>query len=217
MCDAVAVGREHTPPLCFFPDGYRRNLVTVPSCDNHNSKNSKDVEYIRNVISTQHGTNEAGTQVFEAAKRSFDYRPSLFHRTFPELMPVQVDGSETGAFQVDLARHRNVMKAIAYALYFHDHGRKHRGDWEIFTPSFVYAGTIRTGQPDPWQNFRRLLESGKFTTMTVPEPEVFKYAVTKMEHHQLCYRFEFYGNVVVNAWTIFQTYVSWNRHTPPII
>ena len=56
MCDSVETSREHVPPACFFPPAkeigrdLRRNLITVPSCDVHNSLKSKDDEYLRTVI-----------------------------------------------------------------------------------------------------------------------------------------------------------------------
>src|SRR5713226_181962 len=116
MCEAIATSVEHVPPKCFFPKGYRANLITVPSCTAHNEQNSKDVEYVRNVISTQHGcTNKAAAKAFETAKRSFDKSVKLANRTFRDLRRVLVEGQETGAFPVDLARHKNVMRAIAYA------------------------------------------------------------------------------------------------------
>src|SRR5207249_7535044 len=51
MCDRQATSHEHVPPKCIFPerkdtDGQdlRAQLITVPSCDIHNSKKSKDDE-----------------------------------------------------------------------------------------------------------------------------------------------------------------------------
>jgi hypothetical protein len=208
MCDAPAVSREHVPPQCFFPAGHRNNLSTVPSCDTHNSKNSKDVEYVRNIISTHTGTNKVAATVFENTKRSFDHSPKLMYRTFRKMRPVQVCGDETGAFRVDLPRIQTVMKAIAYALYFRDYAKKHRGDWRIFTPSFHYAPTLHEGQPDPWEGFRKYLESGGFNAMPVPQPEVFKYGVIQSGQNQLMFRFEFYEGFVVTAWTLFESFVS---------
>jgi hypothetical protein len=207
MCDSVAATREHVPPKSFFPSGLRNGLITVPSCDAHNSDNSLDVEYVRNVLSTQHGTNNAAAAVFATTKRSLDRSPKLRARTFRDLKPVIVEGEETGAFPIDLPRHKRVMGAIAHALYFHDYGRKHRGDWQVFTPSFGYAGTVHDGQADPWANFRQLLDSGHYTPKPVPHPEVFQYEVLEMEDGQMMFRLLFYGRVVVNAWTHFQTFV----------
>jgi len=168
-----------------------------------------DVEYVRNVLSTQHGSNDAAAEVFEMTKRSLDHSPKLRSRTFHGLRPVVVEGKETGAFPIDLQRHKRVMSAIAHALYFHDFGRKHRGEWQIFTPSFGYGASVHDGQADPWENFRKLLESGQYTPRPVPHPEVFAYDVLEMEQGQMMFRFLFYGQVVVNVWTRFRTFVHW--------
>jgi hypothetical protein len=215
MCDAIATSVEHAPPKCFFPEGYRTNLITVPSCVEHNEGNSEDVEYVRNVISTQHGTNDLAAKVFEKTKRSLEYSPKLMTRTFRELRPVLMEGEETGAFPVDLARHKSVMRAIAYALYFRQYRKKHRGDWRIFTPTFGYARSLYRGEPDPWERFRRLVESGHYSPMPVPHPAVFKYGLIEMDHNQTIYRFEFYERVVVMAWTYFATYVPPRTICPP--
>jgi hypothetical protein len=101
------------------------------------------------------------------------------------------------------------MGAIAYGLYFRNYGRKHHGDWHIFTPSFGYAESVHGGQADPWENFRQLLESGQYTPIPVPHPDVFRYEILEMEQSQMMFRFVFYKQVVVNAWTHFKTLVRW--------
>ena len=59
MCDAPSTSREHAPPISLFPEAdvfgrdVRRNLITVPSCDAHNSMKSKDDEVFRAVILMQ--------------------------------------------------------------------------------------------------------------------------------------------------------------------
>ena len=54
-CQEIAETKDHIPPKCFFPkkedlpQGYldktRGNLITVPSCKQHNNGRSKDDEY----------------------------------------------------------------------------------------------------------------------------------------------------------------------------
>ena len=87
MCDEVATSREHVPALCFFPEAkdllpgaedMRRNLFTVPSCDAHNSKKSKDDQYLWHIVTMVQGLNECGqnmvrTKVMRAIRR----RPAL--------------------------------------------------------------------------------------------------------------------------------------------
>jgi hypothetical protein len=53
MCENPPTSREHVPPKCLFPESkdvkgqnFRENLITVPSCDLHNSKKSKDDEFL---------------------------------------------------------------------------------------------------------------------------------------------------------------------------
>ena len=53
MCDSYAVTVEHVPPACLFPEkkdskdiDFRKNLITVPSCEIHNSKKSDDDEFL---------------------------------------------------------------------------------------------------------------------------------------------------------------------------
>jgi len=212
MCNAAAVTKEHVPPRSFFPAGLRTGAVTVPSCVRHNLGNSNDVEYVRNVISTQHGVNDAAAEVFEVTKRSFDLSPRLMSRTFRDVRPISIDGDETGAFTIDLQRHRRVMRAIAYGLYFHYFGRKHHGDWQIFTPSFRHKASVYSGRPDPWDGFRALLESGHYVPLSVPHPAVFNCGAFQMEHGQMMFRLTFYERVVVNAWTQFRAFVQWSRN-----
>ncbi len=46
-CGKLATSVEHFPPKGIFPSEHRKNLLTVPSCDEHNSANSKTDERFR--------------------------------------------------------------------------------------------------------------------------------------------------------------------------
>src|SRR2546423_14667988 len=104
MCEQPGVTTEHVPPKAFFPDDRRFNLITVPSCWRHNESNSKDVEYVRNVITGSWGVNSVGEEVQQKSFRSFDKSPKLLRQTFRDIKPVMKDGEETGAFSVNLIR-----------------------------------------------------------------------------------------------------------------
>lgn len=45
-CDAKTVSKEHIPPKAFFPDDERHQLLTVRSCDAHNSAKSHNDLYV---------------------------------------------------------------------------------------------------------------------------------------------------------------------------
>ena len=81
MCDRPSSSMEHVPPKCLFPETkdlgrqYRNNLITVPSCDEHNSHKSADDEFLMASLAGLIGNNSVGlrhkfTKVNRAIYRS---------------------------------------------------------------------------------------------------------------------------------------------------
>jgi hypothetical protein len=67
MCDRPATSREHVPPRCIFPErkdsngqDLRAQLITVPSCEIHNSKKSQDDEFLMVSLAGLIGNNSIG-------------------------------------------------------------------------------------------------------------------------------------------------------------
>lgn len=67
MCQAHATSREHVPPKNLFPEAkdvggndYRLNLITVPSCDDHNIEKSHDDEFLMVSLAGIIGNNSIG-------------------------------------------------------------------------------------------------------------------------------------------------------------
>lgn len=68
MCEAPGPTREHVPPQRLFPeqkdtvDGHdrRKNLITVPSCELHNTKKSHEDQYFIFVLESHFLVNEVG-------------------------------------------------------------------------------------------------------------------------------------------------------------
>lgn len=155
-CDEPATSKEHFPPFSFFPEGHRNNLLTVPSCDTHNNKNSKDVEYAGNVISMQIGANDVGLQHFmDKGMRCFARRPHLITATFSDLHPIMLPDGPTGTFTVDIPRIDAVMIACVRALHFHRTGNKHN-DWMIMLPSLQFKVHESTESQKQWNKTGRL-------------------------------------------------------------
>jgi hypothetical protein len=196
-CGEPATTSEHAPPDCFFPDRYRTGLLRVPSCHVHNTSLSKDVEYVRNVISGQRDLNLVASRVFETAKQSFDHSTPLFNRTFSDVHTISVDGDETGAFRIELKRFNKIMRAIAFAMYYHDFGQRNTGDFEVFSTSLNSESNLYYGAPDGYENMRNNLEVTVFRSKPVPQPKVFKYGISRQGRIQ--YKFEFYEGFVVYA------------------
>jgi len=150
MCDEPATTREHAPPFCFFSEGPKPNLITVPSCWTHNNRQNLDVEYVRNVVVGSADVNGIGLQIFETkATRSLDRSPKLFRQTFRSLRPTVYKGEETGVYKINLPRFKRVMRGIANALFFRDFGHRfpsQHGWW-------IYGATLRT-ELDYWGDTR---------------------------------------------------------------
>jgi hypothetical protein len=127
MCDAPATGDEHVPPQCIFPEDtkYRVNLITVPSCDEHNSKKSKCDEYLKFVLTAVGGMNElAGTIFGGSVMRSFEHCPHLTDKFTQDLQVIQAGGLETGGFTLDVPRFELSIASIVRGLYFHETGKR---------------------------------------------------------------------------------------------
>lgn len=82
MCERDATTVEHVPPKCLFPEAkdvagenYRNNIITVPSCVEHNCRKSRDDEFLMVSIAGVLGNNSIGyrhakSKVDRALKRS---------------------------------------------------------------------------------------------------------------------------------------------------
>ena len=194
-CEVAATTREHVPPDCFFPVGHRDPLWTVPSCEVHNLGNSKDVEYVRNVLSFARGSNETALGAFSKATRSLDRSPKLFEQTFVNFQELSIDGEPAGAFTVDLPRFKVVMSAIAAGVAYRDFGRRYRGDWRIV------CSTLLSRRPSPdWQRLLGHVRSGAYVEKPTPHPSVFAYSISNALPAGFVYRFLFYDAIEVFAW-----------------
>lgn len=200
MCDMPGATREHVPPLSFFPAGHRMNLITVPSCTEHNSKYSKDVEYVRNVIVQNSGNNSIAMEfLIDKVVRSYERSPKLKQRTFEKRFPYKVQEQDSMIYKVDLLRLSLVMQAVAYAIYFKDFGKSFTGEWLIYNYSIINTKPITEGSPEPVdQGIREALSITHFTQMQTTNPKVFKYAIHEGSE-SIFYKFEFYEGFIAYA------------------
>lgn len=103
MCQDLATSREHVPPRCLFPESkdvatgkdYRQKLLTVPSCDQHNSHKSNDDQFLLLILLLHFKNNEVGRNHFAGKLiRTLERRTSLLGVLSDE-MDVTVNGSES--------------------------------------------------------------------------------------------------------------------------
>ena len=183
MCDSPETSREHAPPLCFFPEtddvgrDLRRNLVTVPSCNVHNSKKSKDDEFFRSVVLMAAApTSETGHHLFSGKMLRGAARMPHAHRLFfRDKGPI---ANESGrVLQIDRNRFDACIDHLAKALFYDTYKRK----WTL--PTTVVSANFFTGialdhvvphQPtlDAVEMSRKVLGS---EPIRGENPDVFKY------------------------------------------
>ncbi len=69
-CGGPSCGQEHVPPDALFPDGHRKNLLTVPACRDHNFGLKRYDDTIKPVLLVG-GANPLAFRIWNAA---FDER-----------------------------------------------------------------------------------------------------------------------------------------------
>jgi len=146
MCDLPATGREHVPPKCFFPkpsdtpngSDLRQNLITVPSCDFHNSAKSKDDEYLCFVVAFHVQNNPIGAcSSAQRFLRALEKRPSMIN-IFKDPFPVRVNGLPTIGFLADAGRVDRIFDHISRGIFFHHYGKKFSGSAIFSYPENFY-------------------------------------------------------------------------------
>lgn len=150
----------------------------MPSCVRHNNDNSKDVEYVRNLVTSDFHTNEAGCAMFEKARRSYERSPKLFTKTFSRIRVIRVNGQETAVYQINLTRFKPIIRAIASALYFHDFGEKFQYHWNVYNATMVSENEGFYDRPDRINpQLREMVRRMPAADRDTNQPDVFRYTV----------------------------------------
>jgi len=211
MCDLSATSNEHVPPKCFFPEqkdvgrdkDYRRNLLSVPSCDLHNSEKSKDDEYLLFVI-TSHFENKPIAQKHFSTKIMRAVRRKLSMYNFiKENFPVAINGLPSLAFTIDRDRFDKELDHIARALYYLHHNSK------LVLPTIVHTPDLfKVNSPTAKDVNQRMQQIDKMTIDALTSqlthgenPEIFSYQFLDLEEiPSFVARMVFYGGFVVIAY-----------------
>jgi len=153
MCNQEATSVEHAPPKCLFPAtkdvpnqrDYRKNLITVPSCDDHNSATSRDDEHLLYTLSASITCNDVGlNQFLTKVKRALERSPTFASTILVGSEPVEVFDEDTQECQEAFCMHVQgnrldaVFKKCAYALYFHETNTKFQGSVTVVTGFTLY-------------------------------------------------------------------------------
>ncbi len=188
MCGKQSTSKEHVPPQCFFPEDMRFNLMTVPSCPEHNEKTTKDDEYTRNYMTICYGNNAAASKQFEnKVVKSFMNCDSL-KKELAKCQKIYFNNDTTGeqkytyAFEVETNRIESVIKKIAYALYYIEYKKIYNKNFTVSTKFFTNSDgslTEKGEQINNIDNYYKTQEAIYGTTVfnnKGSNPEVFQYS-----------------------------------------
>lgn len=177
MCGKATTGGEHVPPKCIFPEqkdlpkgvDYRKRLYTVPSCYEHNSKKSKDDEYLCYVLTMMNQSNLVGrNQYTSKTRRAINRNHDLLRRFAAQGGIV----GESLAFHLEENRFDRITDRLARAIYYLHYKEK----WLnriLYHPEFLRSTT------DPENEDRTIsIEADSIFSDAAfygDNPEVFKY------------------------------------------
>jgi hypothetical protein len=145
-CGKPATSTEHVPPKALFPEqkdspegvDYRKNLFTVPSCDEHNSVKSHDDEYIMYILAMSLPSNAIGRLLYKTkVTRAIKRNSAIIRMLLKDKRPVILRDTQTNtwlesiALKVDYNRLKNAFAHIAKAIYYMELNRIHIGDIKV--------------------------------------------------------------------------------------
>jgi hypothetical protein len=212
MCCKIAISREHIPPLCLFPEkkdskviNFRKNLITVPSCDFHNSKKSDDDEFLmlslsglmkNNLIGGFHHLTKANRSI-RRKHRNFIEKEVLRNHKFGKIP------SKDGKFiivSIGNPNYERLLKCfnhIACGLYYHEYN--HRFDGELrMIPEFIEYSDDNTQTLKKFLKRRFEIEKELNLKIKGDNPEVFYYQFHKPDRFGLIgLKMVFYGTAEV--------------------
>lgn len=183
FCGEPATSKEHVPPKCIFPEikdvgiDYRKNIITVPSCDKHNYEKSKDDSYLCSFLNANIKNNLVAQAQFHTKNMRAITRDPTLLKNFNQAFQVNCDGIKTFAFTVDLPRFNRAIEAIARGLYFYHFQSQLNLPFFVSTPDL-----FDVSHPDAENINNRILELNDMVRgflanepIQGSNPEIFNY------------------------------------------
>jgi hypothetical protein len=202
-CGAPATGRDHVPPKAFFPErkdlrpgspDYRRNLLTVPSCEAHNNAASGDDQIAAYAILAHESINSVGLQ-HQATKvpRARRRDRTLSSRVLLKVRQELTSSGDIGVIAtIDIKGVNRVLDRIARGLFFVETSTRWTEPLKIVSDSLM--------GPDGSRPFQGPVAQLRLAMTLAPEPwrgdnpEVFRYHWFRFRNSETrVLRMVFYG------------------------
>ncbi len=209
MCSNEANTKEHVPPKCLFPEAkdvegnkdYRRNLITVPSCKEHNNKKSDDDQYLLFCLAVNYVTNDVAENHFATKIRKAMERSKKFYGEFYKIVkPVTVvdeHGKSEDSIAISLDRNRFdiAIDHISRAIYYHENSNMFDGSIQVITDSILVSNEISVRSANIIADVQSLLVN---TPWKGDNPDVFTYKMKFIDINNSTYCIlKFYDGITI--------------------
>ncbi len=208
MCDKEGITKEHVPPKCIFPeskdissgDRYRINLITVKSCEYHNTAKSKDDMYLLFILAAHISSNDLAQEHFaKKIRRAISRQRHVFVEFVKKNTRAQISESgeliNTFAIEIDRERFDSAIRHISHALHYHKYGCSFVGEVQIITDALLdMSGSVSTGFNDRVHScVKKVAFLLKDVSSEGDNPDVFTYKILKIrETNQVILQLNFY-------------------------
>lgn len=203
MCDNDATTVEHVPPKCLFPEmkdsngiDYKKNLITVPSCEEHNNSKSTDDTYLRDILSMVVTSSPIGKLQFNAkTMKQAKEKPALLNDMMKNAEPYMVSldngmtKQSTLGIKVDDRRLQNSFECIARALYYHEKKTKFSGNCIDVYPLFLFNQELQKER----ERIANIIDSSIASEKKGENPDVFYYQFYEDSNGGIFIKLVFYG------------------------
>ena len=214
MYESEATSVEHVPPRCLFPEikdlpeghDLRKSLITVPSCDKHNTIKSTDDEYflyclVLSLPSNVVANNQFLKKIHRATKRNPSLAGKLMEKASYLYLLNEEDKtlSKQVGIKIDLNRINNCLDHLSRGIYFHHFKEKWTKILDI-TPYFLFSTLPEDYENNKLKNEIDKLYEAKFREYDKngSNPDVFYYKMAA-EGKSKYLRLYFYGGNTVTV------------------
>lgn len=204
MCEKEATSKEHVPPKSIFPKekDLRKNLITVPSCDEHNSSKSLDDEYLAFILSSSHQGNKYNQKHFETKViRAVKRRPHVYESFLKNHKTIYTGGQSSEYIQSDLNRFNSSVFHMACGLFYHHYKNKWLGGFKVLNNLFVDMSSQNAPEINQiiQDANKQISNDFKSKTSLGENKEIFKYNMISDNRNSYAVHMVFYENIKVTV------------------
>ena len=201
ICGGKHESDDHCPPKCFFPKGYRSNLMTVPSCMVHNEQQSEDDEYTREVVLSFFENNQIAYSLFDQKvkpvfERSEKAKKRFLKNTKTVYYRQGIKFVKTIAPQIERDVFDRTMRKIGYGIYFYKFKHRWMRNLIVATPC-LYDANMRYDEQGTLVAMSREIEKHFNITYEGSNPNIFKYVFFDTETSDTILKMVFYNGFEV--------------------